>query len=489
MAFTTFDPANDSLTSLVHAIFNGSPGASLVGGSITTRTGVPIDPDTGFLSGDPSTIAFYSGSISQLGIGAGLLLTTGDPTPPGSNSSTFYGNDTGADQADADLQATINAAFSGAGSLQDLTYLQFHINVTDPNATGLRFDVVFASDEFPEFSNTSFVDVAGVYVNGVNYALFNNNPLTPLSVVQANLNAGNFITNSGQVPIEYDGVSIPLQVTAPLHMGDNLIKIAIADTGDSFYDSAIFVSGLQAVNYQGFGLSQQVEVEDSQEVLDTGGNQTYLGSALRNLIKLISGQDVVDGGAGLDEVEIAYALNSYSWNGATLNLNGVGGNSSQLINVERVDLSAYGYLVATDTSPGGDAYGAVALLDALLNTTFTVPLSLPNLTYALDPLSHWIKVTDDVAAGGGTLGNVATQMLAAFVPGASQETIIGSLYQNIFGAPADAGIISYVESFIGSTFPTIGDLFAFAALLPQNTADLTAAGFTGSILVLNPAEF
>ena len=123
MDFTVYDPSQNSLGSLASAIFGGAQGVVLVPGSVSVRTGLPSD--------SASTIAYYSGGISALHIGAGLMLTTGDPTPPTSNTSVGFGIDTGPDQADADLQATVDAAFSGAGTLRDLTYLQFHINVTE----------------------------------------------------------------------------------------------------------------------------------------------------------------------------------------------------------------------------------------------------------------------------------------------------------------------------------------------------------------------
>lgn len=492
MDFTTYNPATDSLSSLVNAIFASGPGVSVVADSISTHTGLPIDLHTGLSLGEPSTIAFYDGLITQLQMGAGLMLTTGDPTPPNTNTATNYGVQTGSGSpdTDADLQATVDAAFPTAGALYDLTYLQFHINITDPSATGLTFNVLFASDEFPEFSSSPFVDVAGVYVNGQNYALFNNDPLKPLSILD--VNAAYFIANSaGAIPIEYDGISVPLQVTAPVHMGDNVIKIAIADTGDTDYDSSIFVSGLQLVNYQGFGLSQQVTVTGEQEVDDGFGNQTYNGNALKNLIKLIGGHDVVNGGGGIDEVEINYLLTSYNWNGSQLGLSGSAGNSSQLINVERVKLDQYGgVVVALDTSPGGNAYNVVALLDALFDTTLSTPLALPLLQLAIAPVSQWVAYADHESGLGHGLNSVAQAMLTALAPGMSDTSLIGLLYHNIFGSTATPDMINYIDGFVGTpAFPTMADLFATAALLPQNTADLDAAHFTGSMLVMDPAFF
>lgn len=191
MSYTTYNPSTHTLSALVSAIFAVSSGANAVTSSIVVHHGATSE--------EPSTISFYDGSSAALGIGPGLLLSSGDPTPPATNTQQAYGVDSGVDVADSDLQATVNSAFSGAGAVEDVTSLQFQINVTDPAASGLRFNVVFGSDEYPEFSDSNFVDVAGVYVNGVNYALFNSSASQPLSIIDNNLTAGNFRDNAGGV--------------------------------------------------------------------------------------------------------------------------------------------------------------------------------------------------------------------------------------------------------------------------------------------------
>ena len=77
----------------------------------------------------------------------------------------------------------------------------------------LRVEMVFGSDEYPECSDSSCEDVGAIIVNGVNYALFNNDPSTPLSVISANVNplsdgSTNFIDNTaGAYGVEWDGFS------------------------------------------------------------------------------------------------------------------------------------------------------------------------------------------------------------------------------------------------------------------------------------------
>jgi len=471
MAFTTYNPATNTLESLVTAIFTSSTGVALQAGSVVTRHGAP--------DGEASTISFYNGSISSLNIGAGLLLTSGDPTPPETNTATGYSEDAGSgdvDALDAQLQTTVHAAFGGAGEVEDVTYLQFSINNSDLSATGLRFEVVFASDEYPEYANSTFVDVAGVYVNGVNYALFGGDALKPLSVVEANIDAGNFRDNaSGAIPIEYDGVSIKLQITAPLNQGLNTIKIAIADTGDSIYDSGIFVTGLQAVSYEGYGLSQQVSVGTTGTV-DSAANQTYVGDTSGNTVQFTSaggGQDVFDGGAGLDQAVFAAgisSISSYSWNGTTLILNS-GTNSTTLVDVERV-LLGDGTFAALDTDVSGTTFGVYAMLWAGFNAN-------PDT----NTLSSWVAQADGL---GGDLGAVADLMISTYAPGVSAEAVISFMYANIVGSAPDSSTLSQLTGMLGGS-TTLGDLVVMGSLLSMNTGDI--AHVVGSIQLLNHAYF
>lgn len=478
MTFVAYDPAVHGSNSLVSAIFAGSSGVTLVPGSALVSYGTGQD-EAGV---NETSLSFYDGSIASLNIGAGLLLTSGDATPPATNGDSGYSVTLEGDAgADAQLQATVNAAFPGAGDVQDVTTLEFQIQVTDPAATGLRFDVVFASDEYPEYKDSSFVDVAGVYVNGVNYALFNGSADKPLSVVKANIDAGNFRNNdasegaSENLPIEYDGVTIRLQVTAPLQQGTNTIKIAIGDTGDEILDSGIFVSGLQAVNYAGYGLAQQVSVSGGSTVTDTAANQVYQGDGQNNVVALVSGQDVVDGGAGIDKVQYQFGvggITGLSWDGNVLSLHS-GANASTLVNVERVQLGD-GSLFALDTGVGEHTYNVYALLHAAFGTADVARLS------------DWLADADR-AAPGEDLGDLAQAMINAYASGASNQAVVAYLFQSIAGRAATQAEVQTYTGMIGSSFETVGDLFAQAAMLSLNTDKI--AGIVGSIQQLDPSHY
>ena len=238
--------------------YNGADLASLTNALLASGSGILIHSGSIALNeSGPNAVNYYDGSLTPLGIGSGLLLTSGT-TPGLTNTVGWFGTDnsgtSGFANGDADINTVVNTVFQTQS--YDATTLSFDFTVTDPIATSVSFDLVFGSDEFPEWVD-QFVDSAIVMVNGVNYALFNHDPLHPLSVVSSNLAAGYFQDNAGNaLPIEYDGVSHVLKIVAPIISGGatNHIKIGIADTGDHIYDSGIFLSNFSAGNIPGSGV-------------------------------------------------------------------------------------------------------------------------------------------------------------------------------------------------------------------------------------------
>ena len=298
--FTPYDETLHSVNSLVSALLAPNSGLAPVQGSASLLYGRGFAEDTFELA---SSLSFYDGSLAQLGIGAGLLLTSGDGAPPLSNTSDSYSSMLDPSYTDDALYQAVITGFPDAGEVQDVTALAFSFTVTNPAYNGVRFDLVFGSDEFPEFADSDYyVDIAAVWVNGVNYALFGGNTSQPLSVIERNLAAGGFIDNeNGALPIEYDGVSRVLTIVAPVQQGENTLRIAIGDTGDGVWDSGLFIANLRGVAHADGGLATPFD--------GTAGNDFFEGTAFRDLFTLgngndtakgLAGDDVVDGGNGID---------------------------------------------------------------------------------------------------------------------------------------------------------------------------------------------
>jgi hypothetical protein len=161
---------------------------------------------------------------------------------------------------DSDSTTTANG-FAGDTNLDtlipgfstfDATVLEFDFETAGGD---LFFNYVFASEEYNEYVNTSFNDVFGFFLDGVNIALI---PGTTTPVSIDNVNGGNPLGTSASNPafyinndlsdggpfydIEYDGFTTKFTAQAlGLGAGTHKIKLAIADAGDRILDSAVFI--------------------------------------------------------------------------------------------------------------------------------------------------------------------------------------------------------------------------------------------------------
>ncbi len=198
---------------------------------------------------------------TNLGLNAGVMLATGNaqlglgPNNTGNASdpvTPLYGGD-------PHLSAlTTNTVTNSA-------VLEF-----DFVATGLemKFDYIFASEEYPEFANSGFNDVFGFFLTGANPAnaaapyngyniAFVPNTNVPITINNVNngtnnagpceyctyyVNNGTGITPAANPHVQYDGFTTVLTAVANLVCGETYhMKIAIGNVGDNAYDSAVFL--------------------------------------------------------------------------------------------------------------------------------------------------------------------------------------------------------------------------------------------------------
>ena len=129
------------------------PLSQLVDALLDPAAGVAIEPGSLRLSASGAdAVSLYDGSLAPLGIGPGLLLSTGRAPGP-TNSVGWFGQDnsssSGFFNGDADVDVVVNRVFRTKS--YDATALSFAFRVTDPAATSISFDLVFGSDEYPEW--------------------------------------------------------------------------------------------------------------------------------------------------------------------------------------------------------------------------------------------------------------------------------------------------------------------------------------------------
>lgn len=189
----------------------------------------------------------FSGGISAgIGMESGILLTTGDAVDaigPNDSDATSVVN---GDLVDADIDSIATA------ETFDEAILEFDFTSTGGD---LFFEYVFASEEYNEFTNTSFNDVFGFFLDGVNIALI---PGTSTPVSINTVNGGNPFGTAASNPdlfnnndlgdggpffnLEYDGFTDVFTASAiGLAPGTHHIKLAIADVSDPVWDSGVFI--------------------------------------------------------------------------------------------------------------------------------------------------------------------------------------------------------------------------------------------------------
>jgi hypothetical protein len=191
------------------------------------------------LSGVGHSSGLFTGGQNIFGFEEGVILSSGsvhNVVGPNQSDSISDSNGLG---GDSDLDTLVG------GSKYDTTYLEFDFV---PRTDTVKFQYVFASDEYNEYAGSSYNDVFGFFLNGQNVALIPGTT-TPVSINNVNgyTNSQYFINNDlsdggGSINTEMDGFTTVLNVEASVNKNEvNHIKLAIADLGDDIYDSNVFI--------------------------------------------------------------------------------------------------------------------------------------------------------------------------------------------------------------------------------------------------------
>ena len=205
-------------------------------------------------------VTFFDAAGTSFPINSGVLLSTGNGVGAvGPNTIGSFTNNappTPSVATDPHLNAIANAAPTN-GAVLEFDFV--------PSGDTISFNYIFGSDEYPEFSPSTFNDafgfflwgpgISGPYVlggypnGGANLALI---PGTTVPVTINNLGPG-----AGQYPqfytdnqngsaygtaIQYDGTTTTLSANASVQCGETYhIKLAISNVGDQSYDSGVFL--------------------------------------------------------------------------------------------------------------------------------------------------------------------------------------------------------------------------------------------------------
>jgi hypothetical protein len=227
--------------------------------------------------------AIASGKFSDrgvIGINSGILLTSGSIA----NVDSVNNNDAATTVNNLAGDAQANSLIPGF-TTRDATVLEFKFVSSGGD---LFFNYAFGSEEYNEWVSSSFNDVFGFFLDGVNIALLPGTS-TPVAINTVNnvSNSGSYVNNDpsdlpgGSLkPIEYDGFTTVLTAQAlGLAAGEHTIRLVIADAGDWSLDSGVFIQS-------GTFSDTPLPPGGGTSVPDTGSTLGLLGLAFAGLASL-----------------------------------------------------------------------------------------------------------------------------------------------------------------------------------------------------------
>lgn len=253
-------------------------------------------------SGDGRSSAIYSngdavspdatpgdtGVILSTGHAADFTQRNGDP-----NRSADTSTDTGGVNNDAQFNQLAGEHTYDASILTvDFT----------PGSDTLSMQFVFSSEEYPEYVNSIFNDMVGVWVNGQPIDLAVGTGTTSVGNVSPVNNVNLYNDNTGDAyNTEMDGFTVTLTLKmAVIPDRVNTIRIGIADVGDSQYDSNLLIAAgsMQTVlTAQDDALTLAPGATRTVDVLanDSGGAGSTLSITHINGIAVTAGDSVTLG--------------------------------------------------------------------------------------------------------------------------------------------------------------------------------------------------
>lgn len=195
-------------------------------------------------SGPSSSSAIYSNGQLSSGVvpsNTGVIMSTGnaaDFTQSSGDPNRSAGTSTNTSGANN------NAQFNAIAGTNTYDAVWLDVDFT-PVGNMMTMSFVFASEEYPEYINSQFNDVVGVWINGNHVPITVGNGVTSVNNINGNTQQNLFVSNTNDAfNTEMDGFTITLTLTMPVNPGTlNSIRIGVADAADSNYDSNLLIGG------------------------------------------------------------------------------------------------------------------------------------------------------------------------------------------------------------------------------------------------------
>ena len=228
--------------------------------NVLIGTGVNVSNIT--YTGAPNAIGYFDGTNCNVGLNSGLILTTGtvlNTVNFGTQEGPFGPNDASGAGVDNNEPGEPLLAAATGNTSHNAARLEFDFI---PQSDSIKFNFVFASEEYLEYVNSGVNDAFGFFISGPNPAGGNFTdeniaivPGTTLPVTIDNLNSTNNAAyyidngdgntapqNGSNTFIQYDGLTTQLTAKSSVVCGQTYhIIIVISDIGDGIVDSGVFI--------------------------------------------------------------------------------------------------------------------------------------------------------------------------------------------------------------------------------------------------------
>lgn len=247
--------------------------------------------------GDNDSAGIYTGGDSTSpGVvpgDSGVIMSTGEVEDfTNSNGQSNQSTNTSTNTSGTNNFNPYNTA--AGGNTYDASTLDIDF-IPDEDILTMQF--VFSSEEYPEFANSIYQDFFGVWINGqfVEHDV-GDGTTAPFNISTTN-NINMYIDNTtDDYNTEMDGFTITLTLTMNVNAGEtNSMRIALADTGDSSYDSNVLIAG-NSVQTELVAISDDVNVyPDGTTTLDVLSNDINNAPGTTLTVTHINGQPVTVG--------------------------------------------------------------------------------------------------------------------------------------------------------------------------------------------------
>lgn len=222
-----------------------------------TALNVTVNGDPLLANTSQLNLGYFTNSNVGFPIANGLILTTGNASGAvGPNNSGSFTNN---------MPATPNVGFDP--HLNDIANAGVNNGIVlefdfIPSGDTLVFNYMFGSDEYPEWSPSSYNDAFGLFLwgpgvsgpfalagypnGGVNLATIPGGIPVTINNVGPSSNTAYYVNNLGGAAygdaLQYDGTTTLLTAAASVQCNQLYhIKLAIANVGDLAYDSGVFL--------------------------------------------------------------------------------------------------------------------------------------------------------------------------------------------------------------------------------------------------------